>query len=209
MATYLVQLPDNQPSQVLQDGCNAIIVIAASTAQAKAMAKAAFGADVNGPWDGATVTDLVLTSGDDWGQPYTYTLNVRVFDDSGEPLDDNADGATIVTNGSTADTADEIGALFVTAIEAAYPSIQGAAYDASTNVLTIAAADGDDDDDIGDHTVVVSCKVSLTGQVVDSGIEIPGFFGTIVHEQTAADLLSVALPGDAVAIPRVLARVKV
>jgi len=90
-----------------------------------------------------------------------------------------------VTGVSTA-TADSFGALLVTALNAT-SSIAGAAYNDSTNVLTIAETT----DGIGDHTVVVEFLPPATWS--DPSISFDEFYSTLVHEGNSGEALSVTL----------------
>jgi hypothetical protein len=58
---YLVMVPtqDSMPARTLVNGVEGMVVVAGSTADAKAICKAQFSQDVNALWDNATVTALV------------------------------------------------------------------------------------------------------------------------------------------------------
>lgn len=91
---YLLQLPDpnSMPSRTLRDGVSAMAINAESVADARAMAKAQYGNDVNAMWDAADATS-VAADADMSGWKFRVRLvspaGVVVFDETAE-----ADGAT-------------------------------------------------------------------------------------------------------------------
>ena len=106
-------------------------------------------------------------------------------------------GSATLTGGADGDTVDAWGVAAATALNAyAGAPIQDAAYNASTNVLTVA---GTANDDLGDHSLVV--KITPP----DRQHPIPSLVGAIVHEGVANAVLSVALPADNVGVPQAFA----
>lgn len=88
---YVLQLPtpDQGPARVLQDGADTLVIVAESTADAKAMAQNLLGAAV---WNSVTPAAPVPTDLTDW------RLRVRVYDATGvEKVDE-----TVTASGTTA-----------------------------------------------------------------------------------------------------------
>ena len=88
---------------------------------------------------------------------------------------------------------DSIGAAAVVAIEAVGGADLTPSYNASTNVLTVAAIA----DDIGDHRLVVDLYDASKNEAVN----IPGLLGTIVDEGIAGAVLTVAFGADSYTLP--------
>lgn len=101
-------------------------------------------------------------------------------------------GAATLTGGQNSDTFDTLGTAAVTALNAV-SGITHAAYNASTNVLTVAGTA----DNLGDHDVIVS--MFPVDRVRDT--TIPGAIGTVVDNGATSDALTVAFGADAFVIP--------
>lgn len=175
MPAYVVALPDNLPGLTLIENHNSIIVFAASTNDAKAMAKMAFDGDGNGPWDSATVTEIVAAT-----DLEGFTLRVVVEDAS--PV------IVAETVGDSGDGIDEIGADMVTVLNA-NAQIANAAYDSGTNILTIAGVA----DALGDKSVKVEVYPPTGSNLQVANQSLTSFVGTITDEGIAAAALSVVL----------------
>ncbi len=189
MAVYLVQLPDNA-GQTKKGGGNLQVVVAASEAQAKEVAAAALDGD-GGSWGEATVTEVTSTAS--WvGWKFKITIHGGFGTGNTDPL------SVTVTGDATNNTIDEIAALFVTAFNA-HADIAGAAYNATTQTLTVSDAT----DALGDQKLTVEITPP-------SGYStIPSLVGTIVDEGSAAAELSVVLPADTLVAPISMALAKV
>ena len=195
MPAYLVTLDRTKCGHQLMHGADAMAVFAASETIAKQMAAAKY------PMDGAawindgTATEIV--AGTNW---LGWTFKVRVLGGLAEGAGVEADGAaevSLTATGAAQDTMDEIGALLATALNA-LPTIANAAYNSTTNTLTVAgAADG-----LGDQQIEVD--------IIPPGGEssIAGLVGTIVDGGASGDALTVVLPADAAVIPSVASVLK-
>lgn len=120
---------------------DAAVVIANGTTEAKKMAGGVFDGDAQAVWDAATVTSLATLPAIA-ALPLTgWVFNVQV----------GASGANanVTVTGDSDDTLDDIGAKLVVALNAT--AINGAAYNTSTNVLTVAETT----DTLGDKDVTI------------------------------------------------------
>jgi len=198
MATtaYLVTIAANGQGQTLQGGANAVVVAANTTTEAKQLAAVALGLDaMDAVWLGSTeVTVTAIAAATDWADPVIWNFRVVV---SAPIADGGLDVYDVtVSADSTNDTPDEIGALLVTALEAAGGALLTPSY--SANVLTISAIA----DDIGDHIVNVYAWPSVVGG--DEGPKNVGaFFGTVTDEGIAGAALTVAFVADAGTVGKV------
>jgi len=95
-----------------------------------------------------------------------------------------------VTADATTNTMDEIGAALATALNA-LPLIANAAYNTTSNTLTIAGTA----DALGDKQV----EVYITPPLGKSSVA--ALVGTIVDGGASGDALSVILPADAAVVP--------
>jgi len=109
----------------LQDGIDTVVVFANDSTDAKAMAKAAMGADANCLWDLATVTTIAAAA-DFIG--FRFVIK--------ETYPNGSVGVTcdVTATGTGQDTIDEIGTALATALGG------GAGYTTSTQVLLLAAS---------------------------------------------------------------------
>lgn len=179
MPAYLVSL--KRPTGLtLEGGADKMVVFAADAADARAVCAGHFhGADA--AWAEATATEIAepadLDDGGTWG------LTIQILD-SDPVVDETVEGTDLASM-----YADMVIALNATGI------IAGAAYDAGTDVLTVAAAG----DNLGDKQVVA--------KVTYNGVEVPGLLGAVTDEGAAAAALTVATI-DAPTLPRVYAAVR-
>ncbi len=181
MASYLVTLPTSYVARQLQDGYDSVVVNAVDAAQAKAVAKMVYGADVDVQWDNATVTDLAAAT--DWATPQLWNFRVKVR----HPTTGDTVHNVTVKSSAGDNTIDEIAALLVTALNAT--AINGAAYVSATNVLTIAAVG----DNIGDHYVELSAWPD--GLLEQTGFSA-AFFGAPTHGGIAGAALATTLAAN-------------
>jgi hypothetical protein len=185
MAFFLIQLPAGNAAPREAD---AMIVSAASSDDAKAIAKSRFDGDANALWGAATVTQLADVAANAPGLA-NWRLRIRILDS------DPVVSIEVIGTG-TNDTVDEIAALAVTALNAT-SIIANAAYNATTQTLTIAGVD----DALGDKTV----EVEFLPPATQAGAQpIPGMVGTITDGGAEADPLTVVLPADTYVVPTVL-----
>lgn len=171
------------------DHTNVMVVHAADATQAKQMASAQYeGGDAS--WSGATVTEIAA-------QSLTSLVGWQFFVGVYKAEEDDIEITyTAIAN----DSIDDVGAALVTALNAT--EIDGAAYDSTTQVLTIADAM---DDAMGDRAVIV--RIAPPGKNVHRSF-IAQLVGTVTDEGMAAADLSVVLPADAAAFPLVYAKLE-
>ncbi|XAO37041.1 virion structural protein [Pseudomonas phage WP2] len=189
MPAYLVTLDRNKSGHTLVQGADAMVIFAASATAAKQAAAAKFEGDGLAWLNDSTATEIVAST--DW---QGWTFRVAILGGFGTGGDEPRTVA--VVGDATDNTVDEIAAALVTALNA-LDGIANAAYNATTNTLTVAAAA----DALGDQKLEVSIIppggsasiASLVGAITDGGV-------------AAADL-TVVLPADNAVIPNVLAPV--
>lgn len=180
-AAYLVALPTSMCKH-LQDKVDAVIVYANDTTDAKAMAKARMGSDMNAMWDNAVVTAIAAKA--DWTG---FRFVVKETYPSGA-LGVSCD---VTATGAAQDTLDEIGAVLATALSGTYNS--------STQVIQLAASGR------GDNSLEINVYPPVAmGQ--DFGV--PGVVPTITHRGANGSALSFTLAADAYVIPNLVARVR-
>lgn len=183
-AAYIVTLPLTEGGKSLRDGVNSVVVYAEDTSQAKEAAAALFNGDA--AWSSATVT--AIAAGDYTG----WTVRVRLSDpDKAVTASDYTMVDVSVTGDATNNTIDEVAALLVTALNAT-SAIAGAAYNATTQVLTVAETT----DGLGDHVL----RVDFTHPSFEQ--PIASLVGTIVDEGSAGAAVTVTLKADAVVPPK-------
>lgn len=189
MTAYIVALPERTGLTLRAGGANRFVVEAASTAIAKEMVKVYFDNAIDALIDSSDTTVTAIAAATDWADPYIWNFRVAVTSPDGAVVAD-----VTVQSSSTNDTVDEIAALLVTALNAT-EDIANAAYNGSTNVLSVAGTD----DALGDHKV--STAAWPEGAAVHPfGID-GGFFGSITDGGMAAAALTVALAADAATVP--------
>lgn len=181
----------------LKGGNDSVIVWAEDATQAKSLASAAMSNDVPAAaWTAATATALVVgTELEGW----TFTVNLV---DPVTPFTELSVSHT-ATNGQVID---DVGTALATALNATV--IDGAAYNTSTNVLTIVETT----DSMGDWVIEAyatppstATSTSLIG-FGDTGARVTGFFGAI----TAAGAAGIARTSTLVAaLPALYALAKV
>lgn len=190
MPAYLVTLDRNKSGHNLPEGADAQIVFAADATAAKEICSARYDGDGLAWANDSTVTAIV--AGTNW---VGWSFNVRISGGFGVG---GADPAEVTVVGDvTNDTIDEIGAALVVALNA-LPVIANAAYNSTSQVLTVAGIA----DNIGDKKLFVSITPP------NGKGAIPSLVGTIVDGGIAGAVLSVVLPADAAVIPISLAAVK-
>ena len=166
-----------------------MVTFAASATAAKQAAAAKFEGDGLAWLNDSTATEIV--AGTDW---QGWTFRVAILGGFGTGGDEPRTVA--VVGDATDNTVDEIAAALVTALNG-LDGIANAAYNATSNILTVAAAA----DALGNQKLEVSIIppggsasiASLVGAITDGGV-------------AAADL-AVVLPADNAVIPNVLAPV--
>jgi len=186
MPAYLVTLDRTKSGHTLVQGADAMVIFAASATAAKQAAAAKFEGDGLAWLNDATATEIV--AGTDW---QGWTFRVTILGGFGTGGDEPRTVA--VVGDATDNTVDEIAAALVTALNA-LDGIANAAYNATTNTLTVAgAADG-----LGDEELEVS--------IIPPGgsASIASLVGTITDGGVAAADLTVVLPADNAVIPNVL-----
>lgn len=189
MPAYLVTLDRTKSGHTIVQGADAMVIFAASATAAKQAAAAKFEGDGLAWLNDSTATEIV--AGTDW---QGWTFRVAILGGFGTGGDEPRTVA--VVGDATDNTVDEIAAALVTALNA-LDGIANAAYNATTNTLTVAAAA----DAMGDQKLEVSIIppggsasiASLVGAITDGGV-------------AAADL-TVVLPADNAVVPNVLAPV--
>jgi hypothetical protein len=181
MPAYTVTLPA-ESGMNLVGGADVMVVFATSSTAAKEIAAAKYDSD-GACWAGATVTEIVAdTDFEGW----TFVVTICSGCGTG-----NDESATFTYVGTAANnTIDEIAAQLVILLNA-HADIAGAAYNTTTQVLTIAETT----DGLGDQTV----EVTITPPNGKS--EIASLVSTLVHEGASSDALKVTLPADAAVIP--------
>ncbi|WOR80319.1 structural protein [Pseudomonas phage PSP2] len=189
MPAYLVTLDRNKSGHTLVQGADAMVIFAASATAAKQAAAAKFEGDGLAWLNDSTATEIVAST--DW---QGWTFRVAILGGFGTGGDEPRTVA--VVGDATDNTVDEIAAALVTALNA-LDGIANAAYNATTNTLTVAAAA----DALGDQKLEVS--------IIPPGgsASIASLVGTITDGGVAAADLTVVLPADNAVIPNVLAPV--
>lgn len=197
MAAYIVALPANGGTRK----ADVMIVSATDTTNAKEIARSHFGGASDDLWASATVTAVadVLASAND--ALVGWRFNVLVIG-----ADDSIIADVTATGVDASDNIDEIAALLVTALNAT--TINNAAYNSTTQVLTIATGSGGDD--IGDSTVICKALPPITydgngTERKNRDVPITGFFGSPTHEGLDTAALSVTLAADGFVLPTVYA----
>jgi hypothetical protein len=186
MPAYLVTLDRTKSGHSLRHGGNAMVVFATSATAAKEIAAAQHDGDGLAWANDATATEITAATANDYNG-WTFVINIQSL----------ANGTFTLVGDATTNTIDEIGAALVVLLNA-HASIANAAYDTTTQVLTIAGAA----DNLGANQI----DVTITPPSGKSSI--PSLVGTIVDGGVANAALSVVLPADAAVIPRVLATLK-
>lgn len=190
MPAYSVTLL-SKGGQTLPSGANGMLVFAASSAAAIAMAKARHTGDSNAAWADATATEIAV------GADMTgFRLRVVI-----PPAGEAAEIEEVITGGAGNDL-DDMATNMATALNL-NDAIANAAYNDSLNILTVAGAG----DSLGDRILMVEFLAPESMEGADAA-PIPGFVGTITDEGASSVALSVALGADSVAIPAFYARFK-
>lgn len=134
MPAYLVALDRSVGGRTLRNDTDAMVVFAASAAQAKEVAHAAVPGDGNA-WLSSTTTVTEIKASTNW-DGWKFEVVIQ----SGLGAEGDQSGHVAVTgNGTTLDTMDKIGTALASALND-LDGIAGAAYTAADNTLTIADA---------------------------------------------------------------------
>ena len=180
MPAYRVELDRSKGGHNLVNGADAMVVFAADATQAKEIAAAQNEADGQAWIVDGTATEVVAAT--DW-EGWTFSGSLS----SGQSASYTAD--------DTNNTIDLIAAQLVILFNA-QTGIGNAAYNSTTNVLTIAGVA----DNLGDQKAAFQIKPPTS---VES---VPSLVGTIVDEGVVGADVTVALPADAAVVPQVVAR---
>lgn len=186
MPAYLVTLDRSKGGQTLQAGADAMVVFGADATAAKEIAAAKFPFEGDAWIDDGTAVEITAAA-DFEG----WTFEIDIFGGFGAGNDEPASVSFTGTAGDN--TVDEIAAQLVTLLNG-LDGIAGAAYNATSNTLTIAETT----DGLGDQAVAVRITPP------DGESAIPSLVGTITDEGASGDALSVVLPADDAAIPQVV-----
>jgi len=163
MAVYRIRLPETASAATRRDGLDSVLVAAASSADALAMAKAVrsdsgYSAEA---WDAATVTTLAQPS-DLTG----FRLRVTIF--ATTPI-------VVTVTAGAAETIDDMGTAMATALNA-LSSIAGASYNTSTNLLTVA----DEDDELSANLIAVEMLPPIgDATYTNFNVPIPSFVTSV------------------------------
>lgn len=182
MPAYLIEAEVGCGKTTLE-GNNAAIVFAATSAAAVAIAKSFSAKDVNTIFDGSPTVTEIAAPADLEG----WTLTVRI-PNATTPVSKTVTGAA-------AATIDSIATLMVTALNAD-AQIAGAAYNAGTQVLTVAETT----DGLGDKTVLVEFKPPAATYADPQ--HVAGFIASKVHQGAAGNALSVTFAADSYVLPK-------
>jgi hypothetical protein len=191
MAIYFVQRAADPGMKTTE----ALIVSAADATNAKRICRAYSSAAGDAvAWDSATATALADVACNATGALLAWTFNIVVSDTAGAEV-----ANVTVTGAGSDDTIDEIAALLVTALNAT-ASIAGAAYNSTSQVLTIAETT----DGIGDHTVVLTFRPPSTN-LGYLNCHVPGLIAAgPTHEGASGAALAMTFAADAYVRPTVL-----
>lgn len=181
---YLVKRPYTRSV----DGVTALAVMADDEAGARAVANTYSIKDRPGAWTNATVTEITASLATLIGYSFRFVLS--------HPTTKAVVVDVTVNGDATNDTIDEVAALAVTALNATTP-LANAAYNATTNVLSVAGAA----DNLGTHVLAVEVRAP-NGEIIPGGA---GLVGAIVDEGAADAAVTVALKADAAVTPTVVA----
>jgi hypothetical protein len=192
MGIYICKLPAGYAG-MRQRG--SVLVSAADATNAKDVAAAAFDVDANAAWAAITPTLVADVASNATGALLGYRFRVQISTPAGAELVD-----VEATGAGTDDTIDEIAALLVTALNAT-ASIAGAAYNSTTQVLTVAETT----DGIGDHTLTVTVRPPLGSTYLGADdSNLTGYNTAQTHEGAAGAALDVTFPADTYVRPTVL-----
>lgn len=188
MPAYLVAANANAATHRIE-GVDTMVVFAANADTAKEIAKARYTGDSDAVWAAATVTEI--TAATNW---VGWEFRARLFDTDGDKILD----LNFVAQPTDHETIDQIGTAMAAAINAASDDIANAAYNASTNILSVAGSS----DSLGDHTLNFTIKPPAAQNQGD--VNISELVGAIVDGGASGDAVTVALPADATVVPRVV-----
>jgi hypothetical protein len=169
-----------------RDNVMGAVVVAESSADAKALLKSLHGDAVDAGWDNATYT--AMAAGADLAG---WTARAVVHEVDGTVA------ADVTVTGAASATVDSIAALLVTALNAT-TAISNAAYNTSTNVLTVAGTS----DAMGDG------HFYLAFSPPGSTTAVPGFVGSHTEGGSNGAALSAPLAADSYTVPKVTMKFK-
>jgi len=173
---YLLLRDRTKSGGTFTNNVDTMLVAANSTGEAQAIAEAYTGSDPIGSW--TAVTPATLPVPDFTGAVFAVTVKT-----AGGAL---TTAVSVTGVASTLNTIDLIGAALATALNAAGP-MANAAYNASTNVLTVASIA----DDIGDHllavTVTMPTAVPYNPSNIVTATVSGGIAGAVLTATFAAD----------------------
>lgn len=193
-SAFIVRVSDGSPYSAAFGRVNTLVVWADTATAAREVAASYFDGDANALWmDSSTTVTAVVADADAWEN---FSINILVTHPITRAIVADVTYAGTATN----DTIDEIAAQLVGLLNAT--PIDGASYNASTNVLTVAAGAGWDD--IGDH--VVTAKVYRKADARKQAI--PHLIGVITDEGAADAALTIQLATDALTVPKVYAAMR-
>lgn len=193
MALYLVVA--HAAVKTFKGGGNAMVVSAEDATDAKAIAASRYGGD--SAWSDATVTELTEVTAATANAFVDWVFTLIIF---------TATPKTFTFTGTAAnDTLDEVAAQLVILLNAD-ADIAGAAYNATTQVLTVAAGTGVDD--LGDMALTISITppaVSDSGGQTNAPQNIAGLVSSTTDEGVSTDDLEVTFNADTTIVPAVKA----
>lgn len=169
-----------------RNGVMGAVVVAESSADAKALLKSLYGDVVDAGWDNATYTAMAAAA-----DMIGWTARAVVTEVDGTVA------ADVTVTGASAATVDSIAALLVTALNAT-AAISNAAYNSGTQVLTVAGTS----DLMGDG------HFYLAFSPPGSSVAIPGFAGAHTEGGANGAALTVTLAADAYTVPKVTMKFK-
>lgn len=183
MTAYLLTGPLTTGKTIVGKAANAIV-----HAPSANVAKRVASQHVSGMSPGyfANATATAVGAATNWAG---WTLKCRIIDTDGSDL--------VNVSSVAASTMDTLAAAMVTALNAT-ALLANAAYNSSTNVLSVAGAS----DNLGDKRLAVDLIPPGATKAVNSAL------GSIVQSGSAGAALTVALPADAYAVPAIIGAVK-
>lgn len=191
MALYLVTSDVGSAGKTRKQGGNAMLVSAADATDAQAIVNARFTGD--SAWSDATYTAVADVTQATANGLVGWVFTVTIFTTTPKVF--------TVTGDATTDTIDEVAAALVVLLNAD-ADIAGAAYNSTTQVLTIAETT----DGLGDKAVTVTAVPPVA--TYENAVAIPGMVGTIVDEGASGAALTVTFKADTYVVPRVIAVLK-
>ncbi len=191
MASFLVKLSDTAPSRVLENGFNAVVVIAEDAADARIMAETASTVD-GADWAGATVTTLAEPA-----DMLGWKVRVIVIDPAA--VAGVVAFEDVTYTGIATDALDDMGTAvaLLLAANAGLTSI----YATATQLLTVS----DIGDALGDHILLIGFFPPGADTTLVAGEigGVVGFVASVVDEGIAAAVLTATFAADSHIVPSV------